>query len=460
MLELVGKYTTAKIMIDEVEPEALSMIQSVIDSPASEGLPVAIMVDCHVGKGSTVGFTMPLGNMINPNWVGVDLSCGIIGGFFKSIKSFDLDKINKKIREEIPLGFNINENCIIKNYPLDEVQIMVNNFTKSYNNKFDTNFKTPIINDKWLLNLINKIGIDNNRFYNSLSSLGGGNHYIELGINELGDYLLTVHTGSRNLGQKVCMYHVNQAKTQVNISQDEYAKKLDNIILNTFDKKQIPVKIQELKKEMKIGINTEYLQGEYMFNYLIDALFCNHYATLNRTLILNKIKVILGVKKFDNVVNTIHNYLDFSTDDFMIRKGAVSGKKDELAIIGLSMKDGNLLVKAKGNKDWNQSLNHGCGRTMSRSKAKTMFSLEQMQKSMKGIVCDLNNHVVDESVFCYKNADLIKSLMIENADIIYTFKPLLNVKDIGKSISWKEKKKEKKKRDLERKNQRKMKRWH
>jgi len=461
MLELKGKYNKdCKIFIDDIENSALSIIYSVLDKPVSENLPIRIMPDVHAGVGICIGFSMPLGNMLSPNYVGVDIGCSVLGGFFKYNKKLNLKRIDEEIRNVIPMGMNINSESQIKisNYPFNEVQKMVNFFVERFNKKFNKNYKIPIIDEKWLFNFLKRVGMDSTRFWNSISSLGGGNHYIALEINELDEALISVHSGSRNLGQKVCKYHMNQSKLQTNFSQEEYAKRLDDIKLNIEDKKMIPKKIQELKKEMNIGIDREFLQDEFLFNYLIDMIFTQKYASVNRMVMMNKIQDILNVK-FDNIIETVHNYIDFSTEDFMIRKGAVSAKKDEMCLVPISQKFGTFLVKAKGNKDWNETLCHGAGRVMSRSEAKGKVSVSQVEKSMKGIVCRVNKNVVDESEFCYKKPDMIREAILDNGDVVSTYTPVLNIKDIGDSMTWKERRekdKKEKNRDLNRKQMRKM----
>lgn len=459
MIELKGKYSSAKIMIDDIESDAIRTIQSIIDSPVSEDQPVCIMPDVHQGAGGIViGFSMTLGNMLSPNMVGVDINCGVLSGFFVPKKSLDLYSIKDQIRDKIPMGFNTHKKSLITELPLNEIQVDINYFVKRFNKKYNSKFNTPLIDEKWLTSYIKRVGISPEKFWNSLGTLGGGNHYIEVSVSESGEYMISIHSGSRNLGQKVCMYHVNQAKLQTNFSQDEYAKNLDDIRLNTIDKTQIQKKISELKKEMGVGINKEYLQGEYMFNYLIDMIVCQKYATINRELMLNVIKDIIGVQSFEKTIETRHNYIDFSDDKFMIRKGSISAKKGEISVIPISMAFGSLLVKAKGLDSWNQTLPHGAGRVLSRSAAKAKIELSDVKKSMKGIVCDINKHVIDESCFAYKKPDVIQEAIKENAEIINIYSPILNIKDIGEAVSWKEKKELKKKRDLERKNQRKMKR--
>lgn len=460
MLELKGKYNKdCKIFIDEIEDSALSLIYSILDKPVGEGVPIRIMPDVHGNNGACIGFSMPLGKMLSPAYVGVDIGCSVLGGFFKYNKKLNLKRIDEEIRDIIPMGMSINSNSQIKmsDFPFDDIQNEVTFFVEKFNKKFNKNYKTPIINEKWLVDFLRRISMDSIKFWNSLSSLGGGNHYIALEVNNLDEALISIHSGSRNLGQKVCKYHINQSKLQTTFSQKEYSKKLDDIKLNIKDKKLIPKKIEELKREMNMGVDREFLQDEFLFNYLIDMIFTQKYASVNRMLMMNKIQYILNVK-FDNVIETIHNYIDFSTDDFMIRKGAISGKKDELCLVPISQKFGTFLVKAKGNKDWNESLCHGAGRVMSRSEAKNKVSVSQVEKSMKGIVCRINKNVVDESEFCYKKPDVIREAILDNGEVVSTYTPVLNIKDIGDSMTWKERRLKDKKEKTRDKNHKEMRR--
>jgi RNA-splicing ligase RtcB len=202
------------------------------------------MPDVHAGKGIVIGFTMPLGTMISPNYVGVDIGCGVAGCVFKTSKELDLKSINDLIRQNIKFGMNINDNSVIKKYPFDEVQINIDFLTKQFNKKFNTNFIAPILNEKWLSKFLKTIRMDESKFYKSLMSIGSGNHYSEIGINELGEYLLSVHTGSRNLGQKVCMYHCNQAKNQIDNTSDDFSIKLKEIIDTTENRSEINEKVR------------------------------------------------------------------------------------------------------------------------------------------------------------------------------------------------------------------------
>ncbi len=172
---------------------------------------------------------------------------------------------------------------------------------------------------------------------------------------------------------------------------------------------------------------------------------------------LEIIKNVLGVKKFDEVVNTIHNYVDFN--DFIIRKGAISSYEGQKMIIPFNMRDGILLCEGKSNKDWNNSAPHGAGRLMSRTEAKGKIDMEKFKKSMKGIYStSVTKDTLDESPFAYKDSATIENAIGPTATIIDRIIPILNIKDSGKSESWKERKLAKKAREMNRDAERKMRR--
>jgi len=458
MIQLNGKFTDARIYIDDVEADVFEQVYSVINSPTSKGLKVNLMPDTHPGSGICVGFTMELGEYLNPLHLGVDLNCGMLSGRFSTDRKLHLDKIDTAIKEQVPMGFNTHENAVVKSLPYDKIQQHADLFTKKYNDKFGTSYVAPTYNDKWLENKLKEIKMDVPTFWKALGTLGGGNHFIEMGKAETsGDYWVTVHSGSRNFGLKVANYWTNVAKGSVFLASKEYNKELDDIHRNTNPKSLIPKKVQELKEKYKVGINKEYLSGENMMNYLYDVIFAYQYALSSRTAMLNIIADIIGLNGYDEVVSTVHNYIDFH--DFIIRKGAISSYEGQKMIIPFNMRDGILLCEGKSNGEWNFSAPHGSGRVGSRSHSKKNLDLDFFKKEMKGIysssVC---KETLDESPMAYKKSSMIEELIEPTAKIIDRIKPVLNIKDTGKSISWKERKLEKKKRDLERDNERSMKR--
>jgi RNA-splicing ligase RtcB len=459
MIDLKGKYTEAKIFTDDIENDLLSQIYSVIDSSTSDGLKVRIMPDCHVGSGICVGFSMELGNCLNPAWVGVDIGCGMLSARFSGSYKLNLKDIDINIKKSVPMGFNVHEEIQFKTIPYNEVQETADKFVAKYNKKFNTSYTSPIYNEKWLIKKLKDINIDDNKFFNAIGSLGGGNHFIEIGIDSNKDYWITIHCGSRNFGLKIADYWNNVARTQLSVTPEIYNKELNNIKLNTFPKNLIPKKMQELKDKYNLGINKEYLQGDNMIGYMFDMIFAQKYAEWNRMTILNIIQNIIGVKKFDEVISTIHNYID--PVDMVIRKGAISSYINQKMIIPFNQKDGIILCEGKSNSDWLNTAPHGAGRKFSRSKAKSMVTVEEVKESMKGIyTTSVCAETLDESVFAYKSSKLIEKLIEPTATILDKIIPIMNIKDTGKSESWKERKANKKNQDLKRNNDRKLKNHH
>jgi RNA-splicing ligase RtcB len=269
MIELKGRYNKdCKILIDEVENEALALIQAILDQPASEGVPIRIQCDTHAGKGIVIGFTMPLTQLLNPAWVGCDVGCGMISAKFTSEKELNLEEIDNSIRKVVPMGFNLNSASIVKNIPFERAQETADKFVKKFNEKFGTSHIAPTYNEKWLMKMLKDIDMDVTKFYSAIGSLGSGNHFIELGKDSKDNYWITIHSGSRNFGLKVFDYWMNVANGKVKVVSDEYNKELDYILQNTYPKSDIPKKMKELKDKYKVGINKEYLSDENLIGYL------------------------------------------------------------------------------------------------------------------------------------------------------------------------------------------------
>jgi len=418
MIELQGKYNNnCKIFAEEIEPEAYSLISKILNEKVSKDVPVRIMPDVHVGKDIVIGFTMPLSDMVNPNHIGVDIGCGVTSVKIKTLKK-TLPEIDSVIKSIVPMGINCNKSFVAgKEWNLE----YINNEVYSFSSKKGIAHE---INDLYIQKLIEKIGINPNVFYRSLGSLGGGNHFIELGVDETGKHWLTIHSGSRNFGLKVAKYHINAAKKQKNDSS-EYAKELDKLKA-TADKKLLPKYIKELKEKYNKGISKEYLMGNLMNAYIIDMVIAQCYAQINRNTMLLRITEALGFEIEDRI-ESVHNYI--SPKDLIIRKGAISAHKDELCIIPFNMRDGILICKGKGNSDWNNSAPHGAGRIYSRNAAKQNISMADYIASMKGIYStSVNKSTIDESPQAYKSSKLIEALISPTVEILHRIKPVLNIK--------------------------------
>ena len=195
--------------------------------------------------------------------------------------------------------------------------------------------------------------------------------------------------------------------------------------------KDIEKAIKELHRTFqpdKLNIPKQlcYLTEENRDNYLHDMKLCQEFAIKNRATMADIILKAMGWKSLSSF-ETIHNYIEFETN--MVRKGAISAKKDELLLIPINMRDGCILGKGKGNEDWNYSAPHGAGRIMSRSKAKEIVQLEEFEKSMEGIyTTSVSRDTLDESPMVYKSMDEIVENIKDTVDIIKIIKPIYNFK--------------------------------
>ena len=247
---------------------------------------------------------------------------------------------------------------------------------------------------------VDSIGLDKLTFelnhsetvINSIGSLGSGNHFIELNEDrDTGDHYIVVHTGSRNLGQQVCGYHMRVAKTDHSRG------------------------------------DLSYLTGHNLDNYLHDMKICQNYALSNHKEIYSKLLELLGVRLCKTeVFTTMHNYIDFN--DHILRKGAISCQEGKKVLIPFNMRDGSVIGIGKGNPEWNFSGPHGAGRILSRTQAKQLITLEDFKESMKGITGTVCKETIDEAPMVYKKADEIERLISETVEVTNHLKVLANFK--------------------------------
>ena len=390
-----------KIFTDNIEPEALNQIYTLIKQPAFADCKVRIMPDVHAGKGCVIGFTADLGDKVIPNIVGVDIGCGML---CCEIGKVDIDyaKMDSVIREHIPAGRAVRNEEIV--FPQLE----------------NLYCKDQLKNMEWLKC--------------SLGTLGGGNHFIEVDEDSDGVKYLVIHTGSRNLGKQVAEIYQQMAidDMQGMNKLSEESKKLIESYKATGRQKDIQRGLAELKRKWqpdKLNIPKElcYLTGEHREMYLHDMEICQRFASQNRIQIMRMIFTKMGWRMDFNSFETIHNYIDHNTN--IVRKGAISAKAGEKVLIPINMRDGCIIGIGKGNEDWNCSAPHGAGRIMSRSKAKEKVSLEEYQESMKGIyTTSVSRSTIDESPMAYKPMNEILEHIKDTVEIVKIIKPVYNFK--------------------------------
>lgn len=395
MFDLNGKYATARIFTDNIENEAISQIYELCNQEFVDGCKVRIMPDVHAGKGCTIGTTMEIKDKVVPNLVGVDISCGILCIKLKE-KEIDFQQLDDIIRKYIPSGMNIRDKAI------DSSEIRKIGLQK--------------------LKCINNINMD--RAEKSLGSLGNGNHFCEIDIDEEQNLYLVIHSGSRYLGKQVAEYYQKIATNDLTHNTKEKIALIEKL-KNEGREKEIEYALKVFDKP-KIPSYLAYLEGIHLKNYLYDVGIIQKYAHINRKTMANEIITRMGLT-VEEEFTTCHNYIDL--DHMILRKGAISAQKGEKLIIPINMKDGAIIGIGKGNPDWNYSAPHGAGRIMSRSKAKELVSLEEFKKSMSGIwTTSVCQSTIDESPMVYKPIEEIIKNIKDTVTVERIIKPVYNFK--------------------------------
>lgn len=403
MIEIKGKYSTAKIFAKTIDETSITQIKQMVEHPAFTEQ-IRIMPDVHAGAANTViGFTMPLSNFVIPNTVGVDIGCGMLATKIDLYaEDVNFRELDKKIRSAVPIGNHKNKVhskpiCNPqKDFPYQKATDILYFFSKNYFKKFSKKISEIDYDYNFFKNLCKKIDGEQDYIECSLGTLGGGNHFIEIGIDSRDKKLwLTIHTGSRHFGKLIADYHSKVAKKTCNAP---------------------------------VPKGMEFLKDKEMFNYFVDMIFAQVYASYNRHLITQNILKILKKEPLEQI-ESVHNYIDF--EDMIIRKGAIRSYKNNKMIIPFNMADGILICEGKSNPQWNFSAPHGAGRLMSRNKAFENLNLSDYKKIMeeKGIfTTSVNKNTLDEAPMAYKNPKEIEEQIEPTAQILFKIKPVYNLK--------------------------------
>ncbi|MBR1864810.1 MAG: RtcB family protein [Ruminococcus sp.] len=397
MIELKGKYGTAKVFTDVIDPTAVSQIIELMNQPMTDGQKVRIMPDVHAGAGCTIGTTMTVTDKAVPNLVGVDIGCGMETVILKE-KHIEPMQLDKLIYKAIPSGFAVRSKAHRFNERIDLEELYC----------FDR--------------------IDHGKAVRSLGTLGGGNHFIEAGKGSDGRIYIVIHSGSRHLGLEVAKYYQEEAYRRLNKCSKEDIGRLAAELKEKGQEKHIQEEIVKLKntKRTEVPKALAYCEGELFEQYIHDMKIVQEFAMLNRKAMADEIVKGMGLHAVD-CFTTIHNYID--TDSMILRKGAVSAREGEVLLIPINMRDGSLLCRGRGNADWNCSAPHGAGRLLSRSAAKESFTVSEFKKQMKGIyTTSVNAGTLDESPMAYKRLEDITGNIGDTAEVLDIIKPIYNFK--------------------------------
>lgn len=378
---------------DSIEPEAIKQIQNTASVPFLFNH-VAVMPDTHYGKGSTVGTVLPTKGAIIPAAVGVDIGCGMIAvkTNLKKEQLGDLAKIRHSIERSIPMSAG------------------------KFNDKITESAQKRIEELEKLagdIDMDKKFGTSNWR--NQLGTLGGGNHFIEICEDTEGTIWVTLHSGSRGIGNKIGVHYIQKAQK---LCQSMF------IILPDPDLAYLP-------------------EGSEDFNaYIRDLHWAQKFALLNREEMMDRVLKDISYaiykenghqKDFEVCrINCHHNFTQIEhhmgKDVWITRKGAIQAKKGMKGMIPGSMGTKSYIVEGLENTMSYHSAPHGAGRRMSRAKAKAAFTMEDFDKAMVGIEHRRSEILIDELPLAYKDIDEVMENAKELVKIEATLKQILNVK--------------------------------
>lgn len=383
-----------KVYAKTVEDAAMSQIEEMSKCEAYKDCVIRIMPDCHAGKGCTIGTVIEVKDRIVPNTVGVDIGCGMYVCEIMD-KSIDLERLDKVVNEYVPSGFNVHDEPVCYSTELDELRC-IKAVKKDYVQR-------------------------------SIGTLGGGNHFIEVNKAQDGNHYLVIHSGSRNLGVTVCDYYQKIAEKECGINPNE-RQLLINKLKSEGRQREISDAIKNLCPKVK-NMTLAYLEGQSFQDYLHDMEIAQRYAKLNRRMIANIIADNMNWS-IGASFHTIHNYIDTFT--MILRKGAVDAFSGYL-IIPMNMRDGSLLCKGLGNRDWLCSAPHGAGRLMSRKQAFDTLNMDDFTKSMSDVyTTSVCQETIDESPMAYKPMQEIIDAVGDTVEILDVIKPIYNFKAKGR----------------------------
>ena len=397
MIELNGKYNTAKIFTDVVDQSAISQVIELLNQEFVAGSRIRMMPDIHAGAGCTIGTTMTITDKIVPNLVGVDIGCGMETVRVRE-DHMEMQRLDKAIRELIPAGFEIRKSA------------------HRYADRVD------------LDSLRCAKHVDLDRARRSVGSLGGGNHFIEVDQDDQGQLYIVVHSGSRHLGLEVAKHYQEAGYKALNKTDEASIQKFIDEMKAAGRQREIQKELKHLKAATNTSVPKAlaYVEGSLFDDYIYDMKIVQKFAELNRQAMMDEILKAMKLHP-EEQFTTIHNYID--TSAMILRKGAVSAAAGEKLLIPINMRDGSLVCVGRGNEDWNCSAPHGAGRLMSRAQAKESFTVSEFKKQMEGIyTTSVGKDTLDECPMAYKGMQDILDNIGPTADVVSIIKPVYNFK--------------------------------
>ena len=400
----------SKIYAETLEDTAMEQFKSALDQPFV--IYGALMPDAHTGYSLPIGAVVATDGVVLPAWVGYDIGCGMCALRLDGIERLDIEANRKDIFDlvykNIPVGFNVNKSP--KDYSL-------NGLTEK---------------GKKIAQL--------KKHVQALGSLGGGNHFIEIGYDEENNIWVVIHSGSRGVGHGIAAHYMTVASSDPKKIEEEFdaahkavlkhnPKNYDRIKANYVTKK-----VGRLRpKEGHYGFDVNSQKGK---DYIQDLKWCLDFALANRKemmeRVINAITEALDIScyelDFSELINRNHNHAVERDGIWIHRKGATHAEKGMMGVIPGNMKDGSFIVRGKGNPESLYSSSHGAGRVMGRKQANRELNLKDFKEAMKDVTALVEESTLDESPLAYKDIYEVMRLQSDLVDIVTHIKPLINIK--------------------------------
>ncbi|WP_417760495.1 RtcB family protein [Shewanella sp.] len=361
---------------------------------------IAVMPDVHLGKGATIGSVIPSVKAVIPAAVGVDIGCGMVAvrTTLKAAQLPDnLTAIRYAFEAAVPHGRTIGRGKTDRGAWGNIPDVVASEWQKLSSRFEAICAKHP--------------AIAKSNHVNHLGTMGTGNHFLELCLDEFDQVWLMLHSGSRGVGNRIGSYFIELARKEM-----------------------------ERHQRLLPDMNLAYLEegSDYFGDYVEAVEWAQDYAAKNREIMMNNAIVALRkqlpipFETHDIAVNCHHNYVSrehhFGKDCYVTRKGAVRAQKGELGIIPGSMGAKSFIVRGLGNPESFNSCSHGAGRVMSRTQAKKVYSVKDQVAATQGVECRKDAAVIDEIPHAYKDIEAVMLAQNDLVEVVHTLKQVVCVK--------------------------------
>lgn len=318
----------------------------------------ALMPDAHQGYDLPIGAVVKTDGVVVPAWVGFDIGCGMTALKLDSTTDIDQNKaakIKSDIEKLIPVGFNCHERIRTYDDPTED---------------------TPGL----------RVWRDQKeKFLKQLGTLGGGNHFVEVGRGRDNHLWVVVHSGSRGFGHSVASWYIKNCNAHLEVGSQDHD------------------------------------------DYMNDLAFCLQYALDSRLAMAQAAASVIDGDIIETV-NRNHNHAELKDGGWIHRKGATHAEDGMMGVIPGNMRDGSFIVRGKGNPGWICSSSHGAGRVYGRKEAKRKLSIEEFKQQMIGVCANISKDTLDESPMAYKNIFEVMELQVDSVDVVDYIRPILNIK--------------------------------